>query len=414
MVVKSAAKLKNLAPQAVTVADPLAFSGCMPSKRLRTAERLQRPATATAAESPTATPSRRSCRVHPVTMWRGRLSVALDALETAGRGRARGGGAAQSDGDHERPIAHRRPASDPDRRRDAAAEELPDHVPEQHPRLRRVCRIGRVDGDSHRRSGAGRQWTGTTVDSIRGSNGWLRNWCADWRTHSHPTSTTRACRAPTRRPIGRRSGSAAFRWRSRCWRRRGDVDSRDPGYPPPRRVVPRPRPAATAAARTGRRPAGGVLADRRDPRRAGDRRPRRSGSASSSRSNEIRSAGLRARSRRCCETARPYGVSKALAEVLARTREHLEANERAEVARHIQCAAGAVRARSAGVRLAHRRARRRISRRTSTGEASPSASLMIRMRRLSDRFAKMRRHAATPGTEPGGADHLCADSGSGR
>ena len=36
------------------------------------------------------------------------------------------------------------------------------------------------------------------------------------------------------------------------------------------------------------------------------------------------------------ETVRPYGVSKALAEVLTRTREHLEANERAEVARHIQ------------------------------------------------------------------------------
>ena len=36
------------------------------------------------------------------------------------------------------------------------------------------------------------------------------------------------------------------------------------------------------------------------------------------------------------ETAQPYGVSKALSEVLSRTREHLEANERAEVARHIQ------------------------------------------------------------------------------
>ena len=36
------------------------------------------------------------------------------------------------------------------------------------------------------------------------------------------------------------------------------------------------------------------------------------------------------------ETTRPYGVSKALAEVLTRTREHLEANERAEVARHVR------------------------------------------------------------------------------
>ncbi|MGV0803267.1 XRE family transcriptional regulator, partial [Mycolicibacterium elephantis] len=31
------------------------------------------------------------------------------------------------------------------------------------------------------------------------------------------------------------------------------------------------------------------------------------------------------------ETARPYGLSKALTEVLSRTREHMEANERAEV-----------------------------------------------------------------------------------
>ena len=36
------------------------------------------------------------------------------------------------------------------------------------------------------------------------------------------------------------------------------------------------------------------------------------------------------------ETARPYGVSKALSEVLNRTREHLEANECAEVARHVR------------------------------------------------------------------------------
>ena len=40
MVVKSAAKLKNLAPHAVTVADPLAFSGCLPAKQLRSADRL--------------------------------------------------------------------------------------------------------------------------------------------------------------------------------------------------------------------------------------------------------------------------------------------------------------------------------------------------------------------------------------
>jgi DNA-binding transcriptional regulator YiaG len=89
------------------------------------------------------------------------------------------------------------------------------------------------------------------------------------------------------------------------------------------------------------------------------------------------------------ETARPYGVSKALSEVLARTREHLEANERSEVARHIQVLLD----RSG---LAQQEFASRIGvpgdelSKYLSGETSPSASLMIRMRRLSDRFAKMR------------------------
>ena len=40
------------------------------------------------------------------------------------------------------------------------------------------------------------------------------------------------------------------------------------------------------------------------------------------------------------ESTRPYGVSKALSEVLTRTRENLEANERAEVARQIRVLLG--------------------------------------------------------------------------
>jgi len=80
MVVKSAAKLKNLVPQAVTVADPLAFSGCMPVKQLRSATRLNGThrngsdgrGLLTADLPP-----------HPVTMWRGRLAVALEALQAA-------------------------------------------------------------------------------------------------------------------------------------------------------------------------------------------------------------------------------------------------------------------------------------------------------------------------------------------
>ena len=89
------------------------------------------------------------------------------------------------------------------------------------------------------------------------------------------------------------------------------------------------------------------------------------------------------------QTARPYGVSKALAEVLNRTREHLEANERAEVARQIH----ALLDRSG---LGQQEFASRIGVPSNdfaaylSGATSPSAALMVRMRRLSDRFAKMR------------------------
>jgi predicted XRE-type DNA-binding protein len=89
------------------------------------------------------------------------------------------------------------------------------------------------------------------------------------------------------------------------------------------------------------------------------------------------------------ETARPYGVSKALAEVLNRTREHLEANEREEVARHIR----ALLERSG---LGQKEFASRIGVPNPefgtflSGEASPSAALMVRMQRLSERFARMR------------------------
>ena len=89
------------------------------------------------------------------------------------------------------------------------------------------------------------------------------------------------------------------------------------------------------------------------------------------------------------ETARPFGVSKAMAEVLTRTRAHLEENECAEVARHVRLLLD----RSG---LAHQEFASRIGvpggefAEYLSGDTSPSASLMIRMRRLSDRFAKMR------------------------
>jgi heme transporter len=103
IVLKSAARLKNLVPDAITVADPLAFIGCGRNGELRgrvkggddaVTHRLAVAGTnghsvarkvvgglshrngAGRAAPRTARP------VHPVTLWRGRLSVALDALET--------------------------------------------------------------------------------------------------------------------------------------------------------------------------------------------------------------------------------------------------------------------------------------------------------------------------------------------
>jgi len=85
---------------------------------------------------------------------------------------------------------------------------------------------------------------------------------------------------------------------------------------------------------------------------------------------------------------RPSGIAKALWEVLERARAHLEANERAEVARHV----GLLMERSG---LAQPEFASRIGVAPDDlaayldGSASPSASLMIRMRRLSDRFVKV-------------------------
>jgi hypothetical protein len=91
------------------------------------------------------------------------------------------------------------------------------------------------------------------------------------------------------------------------------------------------------------------------------------------------------------ETARPYGVSKALSEVLHRTREHLEANERAEVARHVQLLLE-----RSGLGQQEFASRIGVPKDDFaaylSGATSPPASLMIRMGRLSDRFAKMRAH----------------------
>lgn len=89
------------------------------------------------------------------------------------------------------------------------------------------------------------------------------------------------------------------------------------------------------------------------------------------------------------DSSRPYGISTALAEVLARTRAHLEANERAEVARHIQ---QLMERSGLGLTEFASRSGIKVEQLKDYLEAavSPPASLMIRMRRLSDRFVKMR------------------------
>jgi len=93
------------------------------------------------------------------------------------------------------------------------------------------------------------------------------------------------------------------------------------------------------------------------------------------------------------ETAAPQGISKALIEVLVRARNHLEANERAEAARHVQLLLE-----RSGLGEQEFASRIGVSREDLTAyldaTLSPAASLMIRMRRLSDRFAKIRAQQA--------------------
>lgn len=94
MVIKSAAKLKNLAPDAICVADPLAFTGC--GRNDKAPEPVPEEVSATAGGTKISLAYRSGLAramawtdrpVHPVTVWRRRLSVALDALENTGTAR---------------------------------------------------------------------------------------------------------------------------------------------------------------------------------------------------------------------------------------------------------------------------------------------------------------------------------------
>ena len=86
---------------------------------------------------------------------------------------------------------------------------------------------------------------------------------------------------------------------------------------------------------------------------------------------------------------RPSGISKALWEVLDRARAHLDANERGEVARHVRLLID-----RSGLGPQEFASRIGVAPEDLAlyldGSASPSASLMIRMRRLSDRFVKVK------------------------
>jgi hypothetical protein len=89
------------------------------------------------------------------------------------------------------------------------------------------------------------------------------------------------------------------------------------------------------------------------------------------------------------EGARPYGISKALWEVLERARTHLDSNERAEVARHVRLLID-----RSGLNQQEFASRIGVAPEDLAayldGSTSPSASLMIRIRRLSDRFVKVK------------------------
>ena len=89
------------------------------------------------------------------------------------------------------------------------------------------------------------------------------------------------------------------------------------------------------------------------------------------------------------EGTRPYGIAKALWEVLERARTHLEANERAEVARHVRLLID-----RSGLDQVEFASRIGVAPEDLAGyldgSTSPTASLMIRIRRLSDRFVKVK------------------------
>jgi hypothetical protein len=89
------------------------------------------------------------------------------------------------------------------------------------------------------------------------------------------------------------------------------------------------------------------------------------------------------------EGAAPQGISRALTEALGRARRHLESNELTEAARHVRLLLE-----RSGLTETEFASRIGVAREDLAtyleALVSPPASLMIRMRRLSDRFARIR------------------------
>jgi hypothetical protein len=94
------------------------------------------------------------------------------------------------------------------------------------------------------------------------------------------------------------------------------------------------------------------------------------------------------------ESATSHGITKALSEVLTRSRADLEADERAEVARQVHAL---IERSGLGVREFASRIGASAEDLASylQGDVSPSAAHIVRMHRLSDRFAKMKAQRAT-------------------
>lgn len=88
------------------------------------------------------------------------------------------------------------------------------------------------------------------------------------------------------------------------------------------------------------------------------------------------------------------GITKALAEVLARSRAHLEADERAVVGAQVRALLD-----RSGLGTREFASRIGVSSDQLTsyldGEISPSAAQMVRMQRLADRFAKIKAQRTT-------------------